>query len=268
MTVSEPIVTLLGVLMTVSFMLGLIVMTVWKIAKHGEFKPFFGGFFVYLCFSTCLKGLCDLLFLFIFRSMQEELRKRIYALYSVVFIVAVETLGRYMGFRVLHKTRSDRRDGISFGLGFGTAESILTIGLTALTWFSYALAMADGSITEVIAAMAEADRAELNIELEQIANLTVGDCVWAMAERAVRLVLQTSLAMLVFAAMRTAQKNLLPVSALIQLAAILPMGLAQVGLLPMLAGQIVLVLGTACAAVLAWRAYHAMPDLEPAARRL
>ena len=33
-------------------------------------------------------------------------------------------------------------------------------------------------------------------------------------------------------------------------------------------GQIVLVLGTACAAVLAWRAYHAMPDLEPAARRL
>ena len=62
--------------------------------------------------------------------------------------------------------------------------------------------------------------------------------------------------------------RLLPVSALIQLAAILPMGLAQVGLLPMLAGQIVLVLGTACAAVLAWRAYHAMPDLEPAARRL
>ena len=51
MTVSEPIVTLLGVLMTVSFMLGLIVMTVWKIAKHGEFKPFFGGIFVYLCFS-------------------------------------------------------------------------------------------------------------------------------------------------------------------------------------------------------------------------
>ena len=68
--------------------------------------------------------------------------------------------------------------------------------------------------------------------------------------------------------MRTAQKNLLPVSVSIQLAAILPMGLAQVGLLPMLAGQIVLVLGTACAAVLAWRAYHAMPDLEPAARRL
>ena len=263
MTVSEPIITLLGVLMTVSFMLGLIVMTVWKIAKHGEFKPYFGGIFVYLCFSTCIKGLCDLLLLRFIGG-----NAWVYALYNVVFIVAVETLGRYMGFRVLHKTRSDRRDGISFGLGFGTAESILTMGLTALTYFSYALAMADGSIAEVIAAMAEADRAELNTVLEQIANLTVGECVWAMAERAVRLVLQTSLAMLVFAALRTEQKNLLAISALIQLAAILPMGLAQVDLLPTLAGQIVLVLGTSCAAVLAWRAYHAMPDLEPAARRL
>lgn len=263
MTVSEPIITLLGVLMTVSFMLGLIVMTVWKIAKHGEFKPYFGGIFVYLCFSTCIKGLCDLLLLRFIGG-----NAWVYALYNVVFVVGTETLGRYMGFRVLHKTRTDRRDGISFGLGFGTAESILTMGLTALTYFSYALAMADGSIAEVIGAMAEGDRAELNTVLEQIANLTVGECVWAMAERAVRLVLQTSLAMLVFAAMRTVQKNLLPVSALIQLAAILPMGLAQVDLLPTLAGQIVLVLGTLCAAVLAWRAYHAMPDLEPAARRL
>ena len=85
MTVSEPIVTLLGVLMTVSFMLGLIVMTVWKIAKHGEFKPFFGGIFVYLCFSMCIKGLCDLLLL---RFIGEN--AWIYALYNVVFVVGTK----------------------------------------------------------------------------------------------------------------------------------------------------------------------------------
>lgn len=268
MTVSEPILTLLGVLMTVSFMLGLVVMTVWKIAKHGEFKPYFGGMFVYLCFSMCIKGLCDLLLLPLLPSDDTASAKLIYTLYNVLFAVTVETLGRYMGFHVLHKTRNDRRDGISFGLGFGSAEAILSMGLTALTYFSYALAMQDGSVSEIIAGMSESDRADFQQVLAQIAGLTVGDCVWALAERALRLTLQTSLAMLVFAALRTPQKNLLAFSVLIELAAILPMGLAQMALIPQIVGQVVLGLGTVCAAVLAGRVYHAMPDLEPAARRL
>ena len=259
MTISSTITTLLGVLMTVSFMLGLIVMTVWKIAKHGEFKPFFGGAFVYLLFSTCIKGLCDLLLLRFFSGNAWA-----YGLYNVVFLVAAETVGRYMGFHVLHKERNDRRDGISFGLGFGTAEAILSMGLTALMYFSYALAIMDGSVSEMLATLSEADRAELNEMLALVTGLTVGDCVWALVERAVRLVLQVSLSMLVFAALRTTAKNLLTISAGLELLALLPLGLYQSSIaIPHIVAQIVLMLGTACAAVLAWRAYHTMPDMEP-----
>ena len=70
--------------------------------------------------------------------------------------------------------------------------------------------------------------------------------------------------MLVFAALRTTAKNLLTISAGLELLALLPLGLYQSSIaIPHIVAQIVLMLGTACAAVLAWRAYHTMPDMEP-----
>ena len=254
MEIGASVPTLLGALMIVSFMLGLVTMTYWKIAKHGEFKPFFGGVLVYAVFGLCVKGILDMTVLSVL-----PLGMWSYTAYQVVSVVAAETLGRYMGFQLLHKDRTDPRDGVSFGLGFGTLEAILTVGLTSLMYRSYAVAIKDGSASELLDVLSGADRAELSDALAEVAALTEADCIWAIAERAVRLTMHTALAVTAMASFRLGQKRLLWIGAAAEAVAILPISLYQSGVnLPQWVGEAVLMLGTAAITVLAVRTFREM----------
>ncbi len=272
MTVDATITTLLCVLMIECFMLALVVMTIWKISAKGEFVPFFGGVFVYLAFTLCVKGIIDMLVALaasnstaieglLFRGTTNN-PTAFYAVGSVVLTVALETLGRFLGYRCVHKTRTDRRTAVSFGLGFGAAEAIVTVGLTALMYFSYAVSINEGGgLDALLATLTGSDADALRQVGDELAALTAADCVWMIVERAARLVAQVALAVMVFASVHDAeQRNLLWIGAGVQLVCLLPLTFYQIGgAVPQMAAEITLIAGAAALAVLAWRAYHQLP---------
>ena len=255
-TINTTVVTLLSVLMLESFLLGVMIMAGWKICAKGEFKPFFGGVFVYLAFVTCMKGIFDLLFAL--TGVQNHIAL---AVYDAVAWAALLPLARYLGFTVLHRDRAEGTNAVSFGLGMGGAELIMLFGFSAITYYSYGVAFSDPATMGQLGQMAAGDAEMINQVKTYLQNLTVTECVWTIVECVARLALQVALAVLTFAAARRkAEQNLLWISAGLQFVALLPLALSQSGGgLPLWCAESVLLVTTIGSAVYAYFVYQTLP---------
>ncbi|MBQ9083254.1 MAG: YhfC family intramembrane metalloprotease [Clostridia bacterium] len=114
------------IIVAASLLVGMIGIIAWKMQSEGKLAPFFGGIFMYLVFTACLKSMCDLMIGPLFMGSPWA-----QGVYEGLFWTLLQLLGIYFGFTAVHKDHSDRRMSVTFGLGFGWTQLLTSTLLSA-----------------------------------------------------------------------------------------------------------------------------------------
>lgn len=256
MTIDITIVNMLGILMLESIMLGLVCMACWKIGARGEFVPYWGGLVVSLLFSVCCVSLLNILFSMIFSP-----NSIVYAMLSPLATIVIALVGMYLGFTSIHKDRTDRRNAVSFGLGFASAQSITSIGIPMLTSFVYASSINQLGLDEMTASMSQADAESFREMANELAATPLSELTWMVAEIIAIVVLYTALAVPAFAVAhgKGDRKELVIIGAFLYVG-LLPMSLMNIiPSIPLWMAETILLLAAAGTVVYARRIYNTLP---------
>lgn len=175
-----------------------------------------------------------------------------------------EETGRYIAFKVFLKKYDYRENAIAYGFGHGGIECIIVLGFTMVQNFMYAQLINAGQAEEMYASITDENSvATLKEFLESIVNITVADCVWAGVERISAIILQVSLSILVFQAVRLNEKRYLFIVA-IALHTIIDVFavLYQQGIASVAVTEIIIMVYAIAVALFARRIYADMPTIR------
>ncbi len=252
------------IIVAVSLLVGMIGIIAWKMQSEGKLAPFFGGIFMYLVFTACLKSICDTLIGPMFTGSPW-----VQGVYEGLFWTLLQTLGIYFGFTAVHKDHSDRRMSVTFGLGFGWTQVLTSSMLSASMYYAFAICVNDIGIAEMTANYTEEEMASFNTTLAYMQSLTTFDCVMSLLEVAARVALLIAVSVIIFTAIKgTDGRKNLAIAICLQFISLMPMGWHQTGTgLPLWVAEVILLLGTVCAAIYAKRLYDELPVPRRYSRR-
>ena len=127
---------LLIIVLIFSFGLPIILLCKWKRKTGSKLKPFIVGALVFFIFVNFLEGLFHQLFLFGNNPVSAFLNSNAaaYALYAALMAGIFEECGRLFGFKVLLKQNDQIYNSVSYGIGHGGIEIMLTLGAAYLVY--------------------------------------------------------------------------------------------------------------------------------------
>ncbi|MCR5623641.1 MAG: YhfC family intramembrane metalloprotease [Lachnospiraceae bacterium] len=199
---------------------GLIV--TWKIKnkKTGKVSivPFIGGILAYMFFGFVLKTLFDALVLSFDTPVSRIIASNAFiaAVYFAVITAIFETGGKYFVLKKVFKDSLNKyksvKDAVSFGIGFGMLEIVLTLGVAYVRNYMYAVLINNGTLEQMIADYEKAGDASSVKDLQSIANelttITPIDCMLYSVDRVALLLIQVALSVAVFYSIYKKKKKL------------------------------------------------------------
>ena len=255
---------MLMIIIAATIIVGTILMVAWKIQAEGKFGHFFGGVFMYAIVTACLKSICDIIIgPFVSVSLWT------YGVYDAVMWGVLITAGLYLSYQHLFKDHSDRRMGVSFGLGFGWGHVMLSALISSAMYFGFAIAVNDLGIAEMTAGYTAEELANFHETLAYMQSLTVMDCVWSLIEVIARQLLLSAMGVIVFAAAEDQErrKNVAVAVCLVTIS-LMPLAWCQGGAgIPLWIAETIMLMGTVCACLYAKRVYDELPTPRRYSRR-
>ena len=127
------------------------------------------------------------------------------ALVAGLFAGVFEETGRLVAFKTVLRRRKNRETAISYGIGHGGVEVLVVLGLSYLTYLSYAVMINTGTfgtVVEQVRAQAPDQVDTLYTLAEQLSSLTLGGVGLALAERLFAVLFHIGASILVFYACR------------------------------------------------------------------
>ena len=212
--------TQMGLLMAGALMfviVPLIIAIVWTVKKKEKFTSILAGAACFILFALILeKPLQNILVFPTLMGLGDHAaagfinaRPVLWALILGLFPGVFEETGRLVAFKTVLKNRKNRETGISYGIGHGGIEVILTMGITYITYIAYAAMINSGIFGNMIAQVAaQAPEQEANgyALAAQLAAFSAGDMVIGVAERIFAVMFHTGASILVFYACRDKKK--------------------------------------------------------------
>ena len=212
--------TQMGLLMAGALMfviVPLIIAIVWTVKKKEKFTSILTGAACFILFALILeKPLQNILVFPTLMGLGDHAaagfinaRPVLWALILGLFPGVFEETGRLVAFKTVLKNRKNRETGISYGIGHGGIEVILTMGITYITYIAYAAMINSGIFGNMIAQVAaQAPEQEANgyALAAQLAAFSAGDMVIGVAERIFAVMFHTGASILVFYACRDKKK--------------------------------------------------------------
>ena len=238
----------------------LIIAIVWTVKKKEKFTSILTGAACFILFALILeKPLQNILVFPTLMGLGDHAAARfinarpvLWALILGLFPGVFEETGRLVAFKTVLKNRKNRETGISYGIGHGGIEVILTMGITYITYIAYASMINAGTFGDMIAQVAaQAPEQEENAYLlaAQLAAFSAGDMVIGVAERIFAFMFHTGASLLVFYACKDKKKFwLYPLAILLHTALDSVAGLQAAGVIspsPVMLEVIVAVFGSA-----------------------
>ena len=209
----------------------------WRKTRKAKLLPFFVGALVWIVFAGVLEQLLHSVVLLGDNAAARAVNGNVYLymLYGGLAAGLFEETGRYVAFRwLLPKKRYPERDtAVTYGVGHGGIEALLTLGVTYAT---YALLSAFYRAGNASAAMAltGGDAMALASSLGALGQITAGSVLLAVLERAGAMILHIALSCFVFLAARDkTQWTWFPFAILLHAIADMPAALYQRGMLPL-----------------------------------
>ena len=185
----------------------------WIVKKKERVTTVLVGAAVFLLFAVILEKLIQNALIFPTEMGLAEhavsrfvnARPVLWALIVGLFPGVFEETGRLVAFRTVLKNRKNRETSISYGIGHGCFEVILYVGITYITYVSYAVMMNTGAFQTVIdkvAQQAPGQADALKALTAQIASFSFADLGTAFAERIFAVLFHIGASILVFFACR------------------------------------------------------------------
>lgn len=208
--VSNSVLTALMEVAALSFIIPIALVILWKIRNKTSIVPSLAGILVFIIFGIILKSLPNVLITviggFVLRTIQNN--TWVYAIYAGLMAGIFEETGRYIAFKTFLKKYEERENAISYGLGHGGIECITVLGFAMVQNFMYAQLINAGQVEEMYASITDTESLNVLKEfIESLLNITAIDCIWAGVERISAIILQVALSVIVFQAVKVAEKK-------------------------------------------------------------
>lgn len=130
-----------------------------------------------------------------------------YALYGGLMAGLFEETGRFLSMKLILKKESPAaKTGIAYGIGHGGIELLLLFGATMVSNLAISALINAGNLDMVLAGVPEANRAQVQTQLEGLQTLTVTTLLYGLWERVSAIILQVGLSIIVWTAVRKGGK--------------------------------------------------------------
>ena len=202
---------LLSIGLVLSVLFPLAVALIWKFKKKEPFSTILIGAATFLLFALILEKPILILVisknysLGLFLSSHPILLAFVLGLFPGIF----EETGRLLAFKTLLKNRKNKETAISYGIGHGCFEAIAILGMTYISYISYACMINSGAFVNIINQVAEKapDQVGAYYTLaDQIAKFSIFLLGAGIIERTFAVLLQIGLSILVFYACKDKKK--------------------------------------------------------------
>lgn len=130
-----------------------------------------------------------------------------YALYGGLMAGLFEETGRFLSMKFILKKESPAAStGIAYGVGHGGIELLLLFGATMISNIAISAIINAGNLDGLLATVPEANRAQVQTQLEGLQTLTTTTLLYGLWERVSAIILQVGLSIIVWTAVRKGGK--------------------------------------------------------------
>lgn len=195
---------------------------VWVKKYHGKAFPILVGIITFFVFANVLENLLHMVCLMVDNPVSRFLNGNTaaYVIYGAFAAGIFEETGRYAAFRIFLREENDRRTAVSYGIGHGGVEVILTLFLNYLVM---------GLALMAVGTSNEDKYAQI---IPAIQTMIPGLTIVALLERTVAMLFHIGASVLVFAAAKDKRFGLLYPAAIVLHAVMdIPAALYQRGIL-------------------------------------
>ena len=208
----------LGVGAALAIVLPLALAVIWKVRKRERFSTMLVGAATFLLFALILeKPIQNVLLFPTMMGLPEHAASRfinarpvLLAFLTGLFPGVFEETGRLVAYRTVLKKRKNRETSISHGIGHGGFEVMYVLGVTFITYLSYAMSInagTFGSLVDQVAAAAPGQADTLKALAGQLSGFTFAGLAAALAERVFAVLFHIGASMLVFYACRDRKRS-------------------------------------------------------------
>lgn len=130
-----------------------------------------------------------------------------YALYGGLMAGLFEEAGRFLSMKFILKKESPAANtAIAYGTGHGGIELLIVFGATMISNLAISALINSGNLDVLLATVPEANRAQVQTQLEGLQSLTVNTLLFGLWERVSAIILQVGLSIIVWTAVRKGGK--------------------------------------------------------------
>ena len=209
--VGTEVFVLLSIGLILSILFPLAIALIWKFKKKEPFSTILIGAAIFLLFALILEKPIQALVisknfsLGLFPSSHPILLAFVFGLFPGIF----EETGRLLAFKTLLKNRKNKETAISYGIGHGCFEAMAILGMTYISYISFACMINSGTFVNIINQVKEKapDQVGAYYNLaDQIAKTSIFLVGASIIERVLAILLQIGLSILVFYACKDKKK--------------------------------------------------------------
>lgn len=203
----------LGTGAALSVIITLAIVLVWKIKKKEPFTTILVGAATFVLFALILEKTIQNALVFPTTmglpdhaaSQFINARPVLWALVLGLFPGVFEETGRFIAFKTVLKNRRNRETSISYGIGHGGIEVILTLTATYITYIAYGIMINSGSfqtLIDQVASQAPDQVSAMQALADQLAAISFADIGVGLFERVFAFLFHVGASILVFYAAR------------------------------------------------------------------
>ena len=203
----------LGTGAALSVIITLAIVLVWKIKKKEPFTTILVGAATFVLFALILEKTIQNALVFPTTmglpdhaaSQFINARPVLWALVLGLFPGVFEETGRFIAFKTVLKKRRNRETSISYGIGHGGIEVILTLSVTYIIYIAYGMMINSGSFQAIIdqaASQAPDQAGAMQALADQLAVISFADIGTSLFERVFAFLFHVGASILVFYAAR------------------------------------------------------------------
>ena len=201
-----------------AFVLAFGLLIYFRIAKKADIAPFFVGCAVMILFAFVLERIFHSVILGSPAGAVIQGNTWLYALYGGLMAGLFEETGRFLAFRtVLKKYQGKNVNALMYGAGHGGIEAIVLLGITSVNNIIYSVFINSGQTARLTTGLTGDALAQVESAIEQLKAYPSAMFLLGGVERIFAVVLQISLSILVWTAVKKNKRFLYPAAILIHL---------------------------------------------------
>lgn len=240
-----------------------VLIVAWKMYTKRSLVPFWVGVMVFIAFSRMLEMIPHSLFLLSSNPVSKAINGNVvlYVIYAATVAALFEETGRYLAFRFVLTKHPNKETAVTYGIGHGSIECILVLGVTYIQYYAYGQLINNGSMDKMLSAYKDSSQSvdALNQLITNIKGVTQMTCYMADLERISAMMVQVALSILVFQAVYVAGKKYMYwVAVALHFLMDVPAALYQKSVLKLLPTEIILFVYAALVLALGVKIYQGL----------